>query len=415
MTQVFPGDPLILTIDKGKQASFKDTKSVMDWCERESAAWRVLDGSSTGRPADAFRKIDSILQSVHGTAVAYQGRPDHARLADLTGALGTLSSHIAHGSYIISNSPLGRYILEFTPSDNDLASAIYIVATKGNGETLPSTKLIILATGFLANFYSGVGTKAASASIKSVQDSAASFSELMDDGTKKLKHLTDVLADEIVEVKLKTQSISDLLVKSIKSKRTHFERERKGLVEATKKETEECIQDAKDSIAEFRDFMEKQISLQVPARYWADKRDRHRNATVISAIIFLAYVCVVVSYTWSNIIAKYQDVFGFLENWRDAGLGVVGVMAGALALVLIFARVLYRMFASQLHLWNDAGERVTMIETYLALAEKGHAKEEFLGALMGRLFLPASDGIVRDDLGSVGPIDLASKLAGSRT
>ena len=50
-----------------------------------------------------------------------------------------------------------------------------------------------------------------------------------------------------------------------------------------------------------------------------------------------------------------------------------------------------------------------MIQTYLALAQKGHAKEEFLGALLARLFSPSSDGVVKDDFSSVGPMDFVMK------
>ena len=53
-----------------------------------------------------------------------------------------------------------------------------------------------------------------------------------------------------------------------------------------------------------------------------------------------------------------------------------------------------------------------MIQTYLALAAEGHAKEEFLGALMQRLFSPSTDGIVKAELGTVGPMDALLKAAG---
>ena len=43
-----------------------------------------------------------------------------------------------------------------------------------------------------------------------------------------------------------------------------------------------------------------------------------------------------------------------------------------------------------------------MVNTYLALADGGHAKEANMVALYNRLFAPAADGIVKDDLGSIG-------------
>ena len=78
-----------------------------------------------------------------------------------------------------------------------------------------------------------------------------------------------------------------------------------------------------------------------------------------------------------------------------------------IAVCLIGSRIIYRLFASQLHLWNDASERVTMIQTYLALSIKENVKDQHLEALIQRLFAPASDGVVKDDFGTVSGLEAA--------
>lgn len=415
MSGEFLETPLTLSIAQDKQIKFKSSAEIRAWCEKEASAWRAISGSTFRQHGEMYDAVNSLIQRLHQSASSYEsnlGAP--GQLSDLQNVLQTLSNQVASGRQILSESPLGQYIIEIAKSEKGVAAAMYFIATKEEHENIPTTKVVGIALGFLANFYAGVSKKTAVSAIRSVEVSSANFSALVDSVKHDFKEKSDELSMQISNIQKKFKSVSDLLAKSVRSKREVFGKQRADFLAENQATVSASIDASTQSINEFREFMEKQISLQVPASYWASKRDRHRNATVVSAFVFLLYVGVLVKYTWSNIVLKYTDIFGFLENWRDAGLGAVGVMAGALALALIFARVLYRTYASQLHLWNDAGERVTMIETYLALAEKGHAKEEFLGALMSRLFLPASDGIVRDDLGSVGPIDLATRLTGGR-
>jgi hypothetical protein len=73
----------------------------------------------------------------------------------------------------------------------------------------------------------------------------------------------------------------------------------------------------------------------------------------------------------------------------------------AIGIVVALARVLLRLAMSQLHLGNDADERVTMVNTYLALRQGGHADEGHIQIVLERLFAPATDGIVKEDLGPV--------------
>jgi len=49
----------------------------------------------------------------------------------------------------------------------------------------------------------------------------------------------------------------------------------------------------------------------------------------------------------------------------------------------------------------------------LAMAQKEHVKEEFLGALLHRLFSPSADGIVKSDLGSVSIADMLMNKVGN--
>ena len=69
---------------------------------------------------------------------------------------------------------------------------------------------------------------------------------------------------------------------------------------------------------------------------------------------------------------------------------------------------------SQLHLSNDADERVTMVNTYLALRQGGHANEQHMQVALERLFAPATDGMVKEDLGPVTSADAIKSVLARR-
>ena len=65
---------------------------------------------------------------------------------------------------------------------------------------------------------------------------------------------------------------------------------------------------------------------------------------------------------------------------------------------------------SQLHLWNDAEERVTMVETYLALREGGAASDREMELALPALFRNSADGIVKDDVTPFTPLDIVRNM-----
>lgn len=415
MSVEFPEFPISLSISADKIIELASPLDIRNWCEKEIAAWRRISGSAFMQYGEIFNTIEAPIQRLNQAVNTYESSPVIQSYSDdLRNSIQYLSAQFRAGQQIYSESPLGQYILEIAESEKAIAAATYFIAIKPENENFNPTKSLGIALGYLANYYSGVSKRSATSAIKSIEKSAGNYSQLIATAQNESDSVINQLSRKLEKADKKIKAVSGLLASQIRRKRVEFDQKTGQLFIDAESGLQASISSSETDIKAFKDFMEKQISLQVPASYWASKRNRHRNATVVSGFFFLLYIVVVATYTWCNVTEKYLNIFGFLDHWKDAGIGAVGVMAGILALVLIFARVLYRNYASQLHLWNDAGERVTMIETYLALAEKGHAKEEFLGALMSRLFMPASDGIVRDDLGSIGPLDLASKLTSNR-
>lgn len=186
------------------------------------------------------------------------------------------------------------------------------------------------------------------------------------------------------------------------------------LRQQTKDAVDQLILDLTKATTTIKETYESKMALQAPIQYWKDKAASHQTATKWFAALFVLYSALTLWLLISFIQSYGSGLQGFIASWNNVGVGAIASFAGLIGLGMLFARILYRLFASQLHLWNDAHERVVMIQTYLSLAQQGHAKEEFLGALLQRLFSPSTDGIVKSDLGSVGIIGAVTKIAGGK-
>lgn len=76
-----------------------------------------------------------------------------------------------------------------------------------------------------------------------------------------------------------------------------------------------------------------------------------------------------------------------------------------------FIRILVRIFLSNIHLENDAAERVTMAKTYLALIRSNSlSKDENIDTVLVALFRPTGDGIVKDEGLPPSAIEFFTKL-----
>ena len=70
-------------------------------------------------------------------------------------------------------------------------------------------------------------------------------------------------------------------------------------------------------------------------------------------------------------------------------------LASCAGLVFWAGRLLTKLYLSQHHLRQDAQERATMTETYLALIENGAATEADRQVILNALFRNTPDGIVK--------------------
>ena len=401
---------LQLEVSPERKLTFKTPATLLKWCDKELENWQPLNGVQLPFHGSLFSEISSPIDRIKNALNNYTSSPDQPNFEqELRNCASQLSQMISQSRYICSQSPLGIHIREAANRDQELCAATYFLAIQPSATSVNFTRLTGTASSYLAMFYLGVSPDTAQAAVKTLEQSSLSIKEK----ASNIENLEHQVEERLKAVEMKTEirlnRLFGLVRSQLKSKRAHYFEKRdetvKDLLEFVQKQTNL----SKEKITEFEEFTKDKISLQGPIHYWESKMRIHRTAAITSGCIFLVYCGIIFYYGRNLVLDTYGGVVQFLDSWHDASVASVGLFGAIVALFLVFARVIYRIFSSQLHLWNDSAERITMTETYLSLAERGHAREELLGALFSRLFSPASDGIVRDDLGAVSPLDALSK------
>lgn len=167
---------------------------------------------------------------------------------------------------------------------------------------------------------------------------------------------------------------------------------------------EQMTQELRDSAAETTKSLQEdwkrltatydsQLALRAPATYWGKKHRKHTNWVLGLAVGGAAWL--IAGALLLNVLAS--SVFGLTQiSTVPSWFQVISFSLGVLVFVLVIRSVL-RLMMSHVHLSLDAAERQTMIVSYLSLVRKGSLKEETLEKVLGAIFRPTGDGIVKDD------------------
>jgi len=130
----------------------------------------------------------------------------------------------------------------------------------------------------------------------------------------------------------------------------------------------------------------QKMGLRAPREYWASKQASHKRRAGLWLRWFLSgcvlgLVAAVLTVKWAgDAISAASTITP--ETWLLVGLPVV--------LVLWILRLLHKQATTQFALAEDAYERVTMVETYLALFEENKVQEVERPLILQPLFRPTS-------------------------
>lgn len=161
-----------------------------------------------------------------------------------------------------------------------------------------------------------------------------------------------------------------------------------------------------EEMEHLRQKFREEIALRAPATYWENKRKKHLVWSWITGILTFVAIFAGASFFAVEVqsLMRTSAAGQTAGVWRLAALGLIG------GFVVWAIRLLARMFLSHLHLLTDAGERIVMVQTYLALLEGDRlASKEDRQLILQALFRPAADGIVKDEGVPVSYLELLTR------
>jgi len=145
----------------------------------------------------------------------------------------------------------------------------------------------------------------------------------------------------------------------------------------------------------------EQMGLRGPVKYWTDKSAAHKKSEgTLRALVIGFFVVAMAAIVWSFWSVGWTLVNLAIQPGSPTippGVYVVASAGlGSAAAVLFWGgRILTKLYLSQHHLREDAQERATMAETYLALIENQAADTEDRQVILNALFRATPDGIVK--------------------
>ncbi len=166
------------------------------------------------------------------------------------------------------------------------------------------------------------------------------------------------------------------------------------LVERVEQAHEAALKQHNTKMTVLQETYRTAMALRAPVSYWEKKQNHHSAESkrvgwgVVGAMwVLLALIGGLVIWASEGVIPGAA-----LPTWKAVILGLVGGMG------FWAVRLIVRIYLSHRHLANDAAERVTMVQTYLALHEDGKVpSDDDRKLVLAALFRSASDGFVKDD------------------
>lgn len=360
----------------GTKQKFNSLGELKDFLQSESENWQWINDADNSTFQHLRGQIPARINNIIRTINQYEQDNNPSRYDAIEPSVRQvyLTSKMP-----TSRSKLGQFILDYSEEDKDLAAAILSAqlefpiqnpnqwsAVKGR------TLLVLFEEPFLDR------------DLEAVQKSLAKLSS---------QHSV-----ELEQLKTEQKRLVGEAEKQIEDNKAASEEDLKNRSEEWAMLAEKIalsIKEVKDVKRQFQEFM----GLKAPVEYWSKKAEEHKQRSKANLerlstfaiagggglIVVLATMVII---AW-NLSASNPPLPVYLT--------LVTVSVAVTTGVIWAARVFVRNYLSEQHLYIDAEERATMIQTHLALIEGGNNDPEERKILLQSIFRPTADGMVRDD------------------
>ena len=380
---------------------------ITEWLEKERGFWAQFSSIQPNGRA-AWKRISSALEGLTRDATT-SSPPPH--------------EYVPPGgtAFVPSESYVGRAIADAKVMSPDVAAAMLAVLLEVSVELTTSNAMrglvaaVLLEHGLNEQASAGFATRIAET--EAVSDRTRQLAESTRSQLAMLQdsHRDALRSSEVTVTGLCADLNAQVNGAVASLKKTHDEyhslmqsqvRDSTSQIEAVGKKAEAAMdslqRDHAASLQRLERTYEEKLALRAPTKYWRSRRRLHSRAARVWGRYFRigalsTALGVLLLYIYSEVAyrADTPPVWHF-------GAGIT-----LLVLALWGLRMVARLIWSNYNLANDAAQKETFVQSYLALLQKheGSLEGGERSIALTEIFRPASDGYVNDDAFPWGQIE----------
>lgn len=369
---------ITLQLDTGER-EFKSIEEIQEWMneERSFFAWMEAGSKNDGNAGHAWNATNQWLNFVNQFIQQYrQHQNNDSQLQNIKSNFhNQINQHLQKGHLITSKNPDAIFGKNLSGEEDEVI-ACYAIA---NLLDIPSNQTHPKA--LKGAFYAFQYRQGDTSTVESQAEALTSLGTEWN-GRFNQQHLD-----------LRAQN--EELIEEIENLRDQFSTLKKEI--STQKEEQVTaftsqLEEAEQTLSDISKTYDEKLALQASVKYWSDKRTSHTTVMrwVGAATLVLAALTGG-GFIWAA-HKLLQVTASEVDLWR------LGVMLAISTFGIWVTRLSAKIFISNLHLRTDADERVTMIQTYLALLREGSGpKDEERQLILQTLFRPSTTGFIKDD------------------
>jgi len=383
-------DVLEFTMSDGSSWRLAGWRRVMTWLSELATFWEWMPRSTVADPANVRGNSPIRYQQVIADAEQLRSRGGVPR------DLSTSVAQWFHGQYVPSHprSERGKLIAAIREEAGDEA-ALFAFSLMGNLVSANAASSISQLRGAMLVACPEVAKAAPKA--RNHNEDRRRFEAML----SALEHEEDVR--QLERERHWNETVKQAGGAALKWSQRRAQRYQRYLAKARRTE-----QRAVDSIKSVEIAYREHMGLKAPVEYWSDKATQHRKAEFWARIWVIAFFLITLpgmafAFNETGVALIRQALEVRPEGAAPFPNAIFLIASAGLAscagVVFWAGRLLTKLYLSQHHLRQDAEERATMTETYLALIENSAASTEDRQVILNALFRNTPDGIVKEEGG----------------
>lgn len=391
--------------EEGGRHDWGSPQEAITWIDQLQQQWDWLNRQQHNPPRTAWQSIANTLNNAkqnlqQAQSALNQGQTQNAE-NNIASARSVLEGFVRPNAWLLPASAQRKFVEELRDSGKPLEAALIVCHWLKQDLGGPQISFIVSALLHWELYERGIKDrmKTENAALKrlvgEMQTTLTQYQEAEHTQTERFNTLHGQISEQSAQ------------------QQGTFDTDQEARANAWQKQRD----DTQAELDRLKETYDKHMALAAPVEYWDAKRKKHRlwsgvsfGAIVVGMGAAAYFLHTELQSVGQAVTASKAAAAASAAKAQVAGSTTIQALAdsattwhlGSFILLATlsfwFIRLLVRIFLSNLHLENDAAERVTMAKTYLALIRNDDLpKGDNISTVLAALFRPTGDGIVKDE------------------